>query len=77
MTATPRKATRIAVSVRWDSRVLRRSREKPYVQNVAVAYSVVRSVVLDGNQRLPCVMILWISAYPVSGTAAYQQIAGL
>lgn len=46
MTATPRKATKMAVSVKWERRVLRRSREKPYVQNVAVAYSVVRSVVL-------------------------------
>lgn len=46
ITATPRKATIIAVRVNDDSRVLRRRREKPYVQNVAVAYSVVRSVVL-------------------------------
>jgi hypothetical protein len=37
ITATPRNATRIAVSVRWESRVFRRRREKPYVQNVAVA----------------------------------------
>jgi hypothetical protein len=36
----------MAVSVNDDSRVLRRRRENPYVQNVAVAYNVVKSVVL-------------------------------
>ena len=43
----------MAVSVNDDSRVLRRRRENPYVQNVAVAYNVVKSVVLRAppNER--------------------------
>jgi hypothetical protein len=50
MRRTPEKAIKIEATTSRESGVLRRSSENPYVQKVAVAYIVVKSVVLSPEQ---------------------------
>ena len=83
MRRTPEKAIKIEATTSRESGVLRRSSENPYVQKVAVAYIVVKSVVLSPEQsgkRQKSVSLQrkeTSTTHPVNGTAIYQHIEGL